>query len=100
MLTLCRFSVKQSPTRSLLAMEFPHFELVERELNLHPSTLQYVRRSMKASRFWGPDCSSLRNMPSFYPSRLEISRLTSFLSEQILFFHFLPRHSYGSTVYI
>jgi hypothetical protein len=51
------------------------FEKVERELNLHPSTAQYFRRSMKASRFWGPNKSTLGMQSlSFIPNHSKLTR--------------------------
>ncbi len=64
------FSVKQTTTGPPLSMKLSDFELMERELNLHPSTLQYVRRAMKASRFWGPDSSTLSNTPGLSESTI------------------------------
>lgn len=66
LLILHSFSVKETATGPPLSMGLRDFELMERELNLHPSTPQYVQRAMKASRFWGPDGSTLSNTASFF----------------------------------
>lgn len=80
-LILRSFSVKQTATGPPLSMGLSDFELMERKLNLHPSTTQYVRRVMKASKFWGPASSTLSNTPVFNDPQLETASLSVILSE-------------------
>jgi hypothetical protein len=49
-------------------MDLLDFQFIETQLNLHPSTLQYARRAMKASKFWSPDGDNLRETLHFYDS--------------------------------
>jgi hypothetical protein len=53
------FAVKKNATSPSLAMGLSEYEMAERELGLHASTPQYIRRAMKASRFWEPNKSTL-----------------------------------------
>jgi hypothetical protein len=50
------------------------FELMEKHLNLHPSTVQYAQRAMKASKFWGPDRNTLRNLFLLPKSRMQANQ--------------------------
>jgi hypothetical protein len=77
LLILRSFSVKQTATGPPLSMRLSDFELMERELGLHPLTPQNVRRAMKASKFWGPDSSTLSNTTVFNDLQLETGRLIS-----------------------